>query len=197
MADPVKTTYGDAVTRFTRTPVEFPIYNDILEWLKDAGALDKNYQPTEVSGGYFDNQKKIKINLPSSNTPYFDVASAIGHEDIHAALDKAGLGVAPDSSSKDYSSFANYFNTLLRDPVKLAAKLFHEKNRSGILRDELPAYVGATPYILGPEFTEADRQHYINQFTSVLPNKVAELYRRIAQNYTGSLKSPFVVQAPK
>jgi hypothetical protein len=46
-----------------------------------------------------------------------------------------------------------------------------------------------------PDFTEADRQAWLEQFKGTLPDKVADLYQRIINNYQAS-RQPLPVQAP-
>src|SRR5215475_14667298 len=73
--------YGDAVTRFTRTPVYFEPGN------KPRPTVTGEFDPRD--GG------RIRINV-NAGSPYTEVADTVGHEDIHAALNQAGLWDAPE-----------------------------------------------------------------------------------------------------
>lgn len=192
--------YGpQAYTRFTKTPIYFsdPAYRE------GTGLPKKDY----VTGEFYPastigNKTPASITIEAGRkNPYWDVTEAIGHEDVHAALEKGGaqnrdtwksppIVSYPWSYPPDQRNSLDFFS--MRGIQEAAEKGFREQHRAGDPDFEIPAYVAASPRDLGPDFTEDMRQLYLKSFESHLSPDVAKLIQRIAQNYSNSLKSPFV-----
>ena len=203
-----RVTYGDAYTRLTRTPVHISDPYALLRVLRDEGfgaywedEGQKSQAPQHRSptGTYDPRTKDIEIHLdPATQTPSWEANEAIGHEATHAALDEAGYGgygTTGKGGKRGQNPPTPMFGVMnalmgLDNPEKAARFGMDTQHRGGDPSHEVPAYVTASPRYLGPDFTEDMRQLYLKQFEHELPPDVAKLIQRIADNYTGSLKSP-------
>ena len=162
---PTVTKYGPAVTRFTRTPVTYSDPQDLVDQLAQQGIHayweGAPKEPSKEAGGeyeypgmYPDTPKSGKITIDlNKSVPFRDVMNTTLHEDIHAALQQAGMGpprgVPPAPARIDPSSWQSRIATALLDPGSqpedVAYRGMLSMHRAGDPKYEVPAYAGATP----------------------------------------------------
>ena len=180
-----------AQSRFTRSPIT--IKNPSLKIAALAKALEADGigvgTPTidnsgEPPTGAYYPSGKIEVTAHGPNPSYAELQNVIHHEDIHALLEKAGI----DSSKVPSTPW--YQNLVYLNPIDKAIHSFYAGKRAGSLTDELPAYVGAFDPKQMPEFTEGDRQRFLTQFKTILPDKVAQTFQRLLNSYQASQTPP-------
>jgi len=147
---------SEAVTRITRTPIEF--------WMSNL-----SQEPKAVRGQYLpvDPDGKIQIVTDPNRPPnYGDLMNTIHHEDIHSALSRV-----PTQRFKDILSGSPGLDEGWRN-----------SGRAGTEALELPAYLGA----YDPEkikIAPDARQRYINYMISQLPEREAGTFERILKSW--------------
>ncbi len=151
--------YGD--TRFTKTPVLFSNTSD---------------SPSEVTGGTtMGLDPMIKVDTPKTGASYKDLNNTIHHEDIHAMMEKFGLGDIPFQTL--WKSDPEFTKTLLR--------LWGKSRRAGDVSSELPAYMGA----FNPKLINAPtdtKNEYLQNLEGRLPPAMQELFQRIMSSHEAS-----------
>ncbi len=168
----IQSTQADS--RFTRTPISIENY-------------DQN-KPTNVTGAYDPGDAVISVNASGQPT-YADLMNTISHEDIHSLLDddhRHQVGVVPQAGARDPSSVVNYLGSMFAPPAEAAGRGFQEGKRSGVMGDELPAYVGAykTGQLAG--FTPEQRAQWMRMYTPSLDAARQRTMFRIMQAHDAS-----------
>lgn len=183
-----------AYSRFTRTPIYLQDISKIslLDQIKDRmtqpffqdpNKLPGGVEPTGEYGGSGGDRLHVKYGPQTSP---WEVMNTALHEDIHAALIR-GLGgyTPPVVYSKERDKAIKGFRT--GDPRTKTGP------RAGMLNQELPAYVGATPYALSG-LSDKDREEYIDNLEWGLRSGgdpyLGALYRRMTESYGGTSTDP-------
>lgn len=153
--DPSGTTWGPAVTRLTKTPINFTT----------GKAMDN---PTDL-GEYYpqgDKAKTITVN-PLLDDPH----ETIRHESIHALMDQLPLKQQANiaTSAPNFLSIANVVG----------------RQAAGIPEIEVPAYMGSSPTSKFLGVSDDDRNAFVNHIQQTLMNlnpSMGNTFQRLLQS---------------
>lgn len=184
----------DAASRFTKTPIKISDPGNIDDligalgklgikaYVEDPEAKKEAEKVNPVQGEYYPSAKESELTVNSPTPSLEDIHRILFHEDIHAALEKAGY---------KYPDLRNDWRDLIYDPVGQATEAFMRANRAGAIPQELPAYVGAYSPKEMPGLSGADRQRYLERLYSTLPPDTLRQLARIISNYSANPNSYF------
>ncbi len=181
-----------AQSRFTRTPIRInntdQTVASLLNSLKEFNPTI-NQTPSEgaSTGTYTPSNQNIDVSLYGNNPSYKDFAGTLHHEDIHALLDKSG-NTAPKVDITNAPILDQLKELFYYRTPEQATQAFNKGNRSGDIKEELPAYVGAYKPNELPGMDEAARQRYLNLLRNNLPENGRQSLTRIINSYDASQK---------
>ena len=139
--------------RFTRTP----IYID-----KDNLGLND-----ETTGQYFNRPNPKIVVRPTGSSSFGEDSRVIGHEQIHALLDKNGNPKPPAPDTP-------LLNKVLQS--------FRTGDRAGMEDREIPAYMGAYEPGQLDNVSEKDSQDWMNEYMKFLPKPAQDTLQKIMKS---------------
>lgn len=160
--------YGPAVSRLTRTPINFkddPLHPNLSG---EFNTVPDNFL-TRILPKSLQDTSQITVYPKAKDTT--DISSSIRHEDTHATLDSL--------SRKDFLNLAD------RNPAyDLIEKKLGQAGRGGFAPAEVPAYMAETdpsnPYKISPDLRNAYVKRMIDQLSSIDPS-MSQTYAKLAR----------------